>query len=75
MAQYKYVHFLSNESDPKFGIAHQPGAITPHTGIYKCEGCGSEIVSSVGDPLPPQSHHQHSLTQSGMAWRLIVATV
>lgn len=75
MAQFKYLHFLSNLSDPKFSVSHQPGDVTPHTGIYKCEGCGSEIVSTAGDPLPPQSHHQHSLTQNNMAWRLIVATV
>jgi len=74
MAQYKYLHYLTNLSDPKFGITHQPGAITAHNGIYKCDGCGTEIVSTAGDPLPPQSHHQHSLTQNAMAWRLIVAT-
>jgi hypothetical protein len=33
------------------------------------------VVSVAGDPLPPSSHHQHSLAQGGVAWRLIVATV
>jgi hypothetical protein len=74
MAQYKYSHYLSNFSDPKFDPAHPPGTATPHTGIYKCQGCGDEVVSTAGDPLPPPSHHQHSLAQGGIAWRLIVAT-
>ncbi len=74
MAQYKYFHYLANLSDQKFDPAHQPSAATPHTGIYKCQGCGIEVISNRGDPLPPSTHHQHSLAQGGMAWRLIVAT-
>lgn len=74
MAQFKYLHLLTNLPDPKFDPAHESGAITPHSGIYKCQGCGTEIVSTAGDPLPPLSHHQHSLNQGGVAWRLIVAT-
>ena len=75
MAQYKYVHYLTNLSDTKFDPAHPPGTATPCTGIYKCQECGSEVISLAGDPLPPLSHHQHSLTQGAIAWRLIVATV
>ena len=75
MAQYKYLHYLTNLSDPKFDPALAPGAVTPHSGIYKCQGCGNEIISTAGDPLPPPSHHQHSLKEGGIAWRLIVATV
>ena len=73
MAQYKYLHYLTRLSDPKFDPAHAPGAIAPHSGIYKCQGCGIEILSTASDPLPPLSHHQHSLNQDGVAWRLIVA--
>jgi hypothetical protein len=73
MAHYRYLHFLSHSSDSKFESAHPPGATTPHTGIYKCQGCGNEVISHAGDPLPPATHHQHSLTQEGIAWRLIVA--
>ena len=75
MAQYKYLHFLSHSSDSKFEPALPPGTATPHTGIYKCPGCGTEVVSTMGDPLPPPSHHQHSLSQGGVAWRLTVAVV
>jgi hypothetical protein len=74
MAQYKYSHYLTSASDRKFDPAHEPGAATPCSGIYKCQGCGTEVVSNPGEPLPPATHHQHSLAQGGIAWRLIVAT-
>ncbi|MEY2507198.1 MAG: hypothetical protein QOH01_1527 [Verrucomicrobiota bacterium] len=74
MAQYKYSHYLARLPDQKFDPAHPPGTSTPHTGIYKCQGCGVEVISIAGDPLPPSTHHPHSLAQGGMAWRLIVAT-
>ena len=73
MAQYKYLHYLTAVSEPRFNPAHPPGTVTPHTGIYKCEGCGTEAVSNAGDPLPPTTHHQHSLAQNAIAWRLVVA--
>jgi len=74
MAQYRYLHFLSHSCDSKFETGHPPGAITQHTGIYKCQGCGIEVVSNAGDPLPPSTHHQHSLTQGGISWWLAIAT-
>ncbi|HVF72417.1 MAG TPA: hypothetical protein VM940_12495 [Chthoniobacterales bacterium] len=74
MAQYKYLHFLSHSCDSKFDSGLSPGAVTPHSGIYKCQGCGAEVVSAEGDPLPPPSHHQHSLNQERIAWHLTVAT-
>ena len=75
MAQYKYSHYLSNLNDPRFDPAHPPGTAAPHTGIYKCEGCGMEVISNAGDPLPRADHHEHSLAQGEFAWRLIVATL
>jgi hypothetical protein len=74
MAQYKYSHYLTNLPDLKFDPAHEPGATTPQCGIYKCQGCGKEVVSNPGDPMPPTSHLQLSLDHGGIAWRLIVAT-
>ncbi|MDP9003234.1 MAG: protein L [Verrucomicrobiota bacterium] len=64
---------MTNSSDPGFDPAHPPGTTAPHTGIYKCQGCGREVISNIDDPLPPQNHHQHGLEQGAIAWRLIVA--
>jgi hypothetical protein len=73
MALYKYAHYLTNSSDPGFDPAHPAGTAASHSGIYKCQGCGREVTSNIGEPLPPQSHHQHGLEQGAIAWRLIVA--
>jgi hypothetical protein len=67
MACYKYSHYLTNLSDPRFDSAHPPETAAPDTGIYKCQGCGKEVVAVAGDPLPASSHHQHSLAQAASA--------
>ena len=74
MAFYKYVQFLLNSNDRAFQAIHKPGTVTPHSGIYRCEGCGHEIVCSEAAALPPQNHHPHHQGQGGIRWRLIVCT-
>jgi hypothetical protein len=74
MAQYKNSQYLSSSSDSAFDTLHNPGASTPYSGIYRCEGCGHEVASNAGNPLPPQNHHQHTTTQGSIRWRLIVKT-
>ena len=72
MALYKYQQIVSHSEDGAFDELHPPGSSTPHSGIYRCEVCGHEIVSTQGHPLPPQNHHQHPQHQT-IKWRLIVA--
>jgi len=72
VALYKYKQYLSNSDDGAFDALHSPGATTLHSGIYRCEGCGHEVVSEGGKPLPPQNHHQHSTAQGKILWRLAV---
>jgi len=72
MALYKNSSYLASSNDAAFDVIHTPGTSTPHSGIYRCEGCGSEIASNAGNPLPPQNHHQHSQAQGTIRWRLIV---
>jgi len=72
MALYRYAQFLINSNDRAFEAIHKPGAATPHSGVYRCEGCGHEVTSKEGDPLPPQNHHRHSEGQGTIRWRLIV---
>ena len=74
MAVYKYPHYLEQSTNSAFDTIHQPGHIAPYSGIYRCEGCGINDVSTRGHPLPPQNHHQHSYAQGAIRWRLIVAT-
>jgi hypothetical protein len=73
MAIYKYAAYVvQNTTDPVFDAEHRPSVPTPLSGIYRCMGCGVEAVSTQGHPLPPQNHHQHTLAQGAIRWRLIV---
>jgi hypothetical protein len=35
-------------------------------------GCQREVASNEHEPLPPQNHHQHSVAQGSIRWKLIV---
>lgn len=72
MALYKYDKFLTQDSTAEFDAIHKPGESVPHSGIYRCEGCGKEATCNMGDPLPPQNHHQHTTSQGDIRWRMIV---
>lgn len=72
MALYKYSGYLAASQHAAFDAVSPPGSPTPLSGIYRCEGCGHEIASNFGNPLPPQNHHQHTLQQGSIRWRLVV---
>jgi hypothetical protein len=73
MAMYKYAQYLTQApNDDAFDVLHKPGGTTPLSGIYRCMGCGKELVSEEGKPLPPQNHHQHSTSQGDIRWKLAV---
>ena len=74
MAVYKYPNVLEPSNHQAFDQIHHPGQQAPYSGIYRCEGCGINEVSTHGHPLPPQNHHQHSTSQGAIRWRLVVAT-
>ena len=67
---YKYPHDMQHTSSDAFDTVHEAGAITPYSGIYRCEGCGKNVTSIAGAPLPPQNHHQHGVAQGRIRWRL-----
>ena len=72
MALYKNSAYLKTSTSAAFDKLHKPGENTPDSGIYRCEGCGKEIASNAGNPLPPQNHHQHTTAQGSIRWRMIV---
>ncbi|MCE0497849.1 MAG: hypothetical protein LV481_07890 [Methylacidiphilales bacterium] len=69
---YKDASYLSHSNSEVFDKLHGPGTETPHSGIYRCEGCGKEVTSVMPHPLPPQNHHQHTQSQGLIRWRLVV---
>lgn len=67
-------------ADGNFDTTHLPGQITPFSGIYKCQSCGFEAVSTKGNPLPPEracsSHHIQWIGYRGkVTWRLVAAAI
>jgi hypothetical protein len=73
MATYKYQQYLHHVDHKAFDSTHPPGAAPPFSGVYRCDGCGREVVAEQARQLPPQNHHQHTAaTQGAIRWRLIV---
>lgn len=72
MALYKHGNYLFQNNDAAFDAIHNPGTVTPHSGIYRCTGCGHEIVSETGRVFPAQNHGQHTTAQGAIRWQLLV---
>jgi hypothetical protein len=73
MAQYKYPLFLTQNNNEVFDALHEPGSLTPYSGIYRCVVCHKEDVSVYGRPLPPQTHHVHAPGLGPIRWQLIIS--
>jgi len=72
MAWYKYGEFLKQSTGDAYDSEYHPGVAAPHAGVYRCAGCGREIGIAQGHTLPPQSHHQHTLAEGAIRWKLLV---
>lgn len=72
MTDYKYDEYIAKSNSDEFDKLWKPGESCPHSGIYRCEACGRTAACNLGDPLPPQNHHQHDSTQGRIQWRMIV---
>ena len=72
MANYKYANFLNVIAGREFDLVYGPSTPAPLSGIYRCEGCGHEAVSTKGNHLPPQNHHTHTVVQGKIRWQPIV---
>ena len=72
MALYKNGNYLTQSNDAAFDVDHKPGETPPHSGIYRCIGCGREIVAEQERSFPPQNHHTHTQSQGAILWRMIV---
>lgn len=70
MAMYKYNQYLTLSQDQAFDALSSPGTVNVNSGIY--HWCGHEVAANKGDPLPPQNHHQHTVQQGSIRWRLVV---
>ena len=69
---YKYGEWLNKSSNDVFDNIYSPGDEAPHSGIYRCTGCGKECTSITRRTLPPQDHHQHTNSAVPIRWQLAV---
>jgi len=58
---------------PEFDKEYGPGEAPHYPGIYRCRGCGCEIVAEASRPFPLENHPTHSPAQGTVRWRLAVA--
>lgn len=70
---YKNGNLFKQSDSAAFDTIYEAGAIAPHSGIYRCVGCGRYAVSTKGNHLPPQNHHQHTQQQGRIRWQLVAA--
>ncbi|WP_074632894.1 MULTISPECIES: hypothetical protein [Nitrosospira] len=75
MAHYQNASFLIQSQHIKFDKKYPPGTTVPDAGIYRCTGCGHEIVIANGQALPMQNQHQHAFEFGMVCWELIVCPV
>jgi hypothetical protein len=74
MAVCKDWSFFEHSNSSAFDTIFSAGSFTPYSGIYRCEGCGQNSVSTEGMPLPARGHHGHQSSQGTVRWRLIAST-
>jgi hypothetical protein len=74
VAAYKYAYFLVAVINARFDHIYPASARSAHAGIYRCEGCGREVIAPHGESLPGQDDHDHAPEHGTVRWRLIVAT-
>lgn len=73
VALFKFPQFLTQSTDAAFDKVFDPDVVTPHAGIYRCDGCGRELTCLGGQSLPPPDHHGHTPQQGPVKWRLVVS--
>jgi len=75
MALYKDNRFLTETNDPSaFEKEYRVGLAPDHSGIFRCVGCGREVVAEKRRKIPTQNDHQHLPSQGPIVWRMIVST-
>jgi hypothetical protein len=72
VAKYKYLTNFSPSTDDEFDKLFSPGDPVVWSGIYRCIGCGYEVVQTNDKLLPLQAHHQHKPNQGKIQWLLLV---
>lgn len=73
MSLFRRSNDIEVSLSPEFDREYEPGQTPARSGIYRCRGCGCEVVALDSQPFPAVSHPKHSLNQGTVRWRLAVA--
>ncbi len=73
MTRFRRSNDIEVSISPEFDKGYGPGEIPDHPGIYRCSGCGCEIVAEASTALSSENHPKHSPAQGKIRWRLAVA--
>ena len=73
MTRFRRSNDIEVSISPEFDREYSPGETPHHPGIYRCSGCGCEIIAEASNPLPSENHPRHLPTQGKIRWRLAVA--
>jgi hypothetical protein len=73
MTLFKRSNDVEVSISPEFDKEYEPGETPVRPGIYRCRGCGCEVVADASRPLPLDKHPRHSSAQGAIRWRLAVA--
>src|SRR4051794_26408917 len=58
MALYKNLSYLQQSDHEAFDKTHSPGAVTPHSAIYRCVVCGRDVSDAC--MVHPQQWNRYS---------------
>ncbi len=73
MTRFRRSNDIEVSISPEFDNEYNSGEAPDHPGIYRCGGCGCEVVADGFTPLPLENHPRHSEAQGRIRWRLAVA--
>ena len=72
MAKYRYSTHLHKSDSTAYDVEWKPGQKPVNSGIYRCTGCGHEVVAEKERSFPTQNKHQHTAEQGEIRWKLLV---
>lgn len=73
MSRFRRSNDVEVSISPEFDREYEPGQTLLYSGIYRCRGCGCEVVAQGSKPFLVENHPQHSPAQGPARWRLAVA--
>lgn len=73
MSLFRRSNDIEVSISPEFDREYEPGQKPVHSGIYRCRGCGCEIVAQAATPFPTEHHPKHLPVHGPVRLRLAVA--